>query len=394
MIRLANTILVMGGDGYLGWSLALALANRTDSKVVIVDNLIKRDWEKSVGVASLIQLKGPEERISQYEKCFGKKNLSFERVDLRDYDAVFAVIREYRPSAIVNAAQQPSAPFSMMSPKNANVTFENNTQTNLNVLWAIGKINSDIKYIKLGSAGSYLSIDSDYIPKSKVDFSFSYQNQDRKVLNSWMPMQASDFYHQSKANAFLLSDLCSDLWGLKVITVHQSTIFGHTIPENMDDDKHCLMTRYNYDHIFGTVINRFVCQAVSGFPLTVYGDGAQKTGVISLNDAVNNFVQLLDKEVDAGTHTVEHNYTHKLSINDIATSLGTIVDVDIQCIDNPRIEKNTKLEKMFEEPEFNCNEINNIPDFVRELSNLVHFTGCYKENINKELIMPKVKWGN
>lgn len=382
----------MGGDGYLGWSLALALANRTENRVVIVDNLIKRKWESSVGVAPLVELTPPQERIALYEKVFKKRNLEFVNVDLRCYDDVHAIVREYLPKAIINAAQQPSAPFSMMSPGNAKLTFENNSDTNLNVLWAISQVSPEIKYIKLGSAGSYLSIDADYIPKAKVDFRFQYKGEERKILNTWLPMQASDFYHQSKANAFLLSDLCASMWGLKVITVHQSTIFGHTIPENASVDRHGLMTRYNYDHIFGTVINRFACQAVLNHPLTVYGDGSQKTGVISLTEAVDNFIRLLEVDVEPGKHMVEHNYTHKISINRIASELRDATGVEIEHIENPRVEAATALEKRFEEPAVNSCEVNDMAGFKREMSRLLEFTTIYKGAISSDQIMPKVKW--
>lgn len=100
MTKLQDTILVMGGDGYLGWSLALALANRTESRVVIVDNLIKRKWENSVGVAPLVALTPPQERIALYEKVFKKRNLQFVNVDLRCYDDVHAIVREYMPKAV------------------------------------------------------------------------------------------------------------------------------------------------------------------------------------------------------------------------------------------------------------------------------------------------------
>src|SRR5205823_3133955 len=156
---------------------------------------------------------------------------------------------------------------SMMSPENAQFTFDNNSTTNLTVLWAIKSVNTNIQYITLGSAGVYLSIDTDYIPKNKVDLSFSYENENHRILDTWMPMQATDFYHQSKANSFLLNDLCTKLWGLKTITVQQSTIFGHCILENLDEKYHDLSTRYNYDHIFGTVFNRFVCQAAIRHPI-------------------------------------------------------------------------------------------------------------------------------
>lgn len=394
MNKLTNTIFILGGDGYLGWSLALAMANRTDSRVVIVDNLIKKDWELSVNVSTLVAMNEPDIKIKKYEKIYNKSNIIFENIDLRNYDAVLSLTKKYAPHTVINAAQQPSAPFSMMNPANAKITFENNIETNLNVLWAIAQVNNEIKYIKLGSAGSYLSVDADFIPKSKVDLKFDYDKEERHVLNSWLPMQASDFYHQSKIDSFLLSDLCVNIWGLKVITVQQSTIFGHTIPENIEKEKHSLMTRYNYDHIFGTVINRFVCQAVLNYPLTIYGDGTQKTGVISLSDAVNNFLKLIDKKVDAGQHLVEHNYTHKLSINEISELLGQVTNLEIQHIENPRIEKDGKLKKIFEKPEYFDGVVNDINSFRKELTDLVEFTSIYKDNIREEFILPKVKWKN
>src|SRR5271154_7001687 len=113
-----QTILILGGDGYLGWSLGLAIANRTDWNVVLADKLIKREWEHEVGAKLLVPLPSPAKRIKQYKKIFKKSNLSFEKVDLLDEKATTKLVRKYRPCAIINAAQQPSAPFSMMNAKN------------------------------------------------------------------------------------------------------------------------------------------------------------------------------------------------------------------------------------------------------------------------------------
>src|ERR1700722_835159 len=127
-----KTILILGGDGYLGWSLALAMGNRTDWNVVIADKLIKRSWEKEVGAKLLVELPSPTKRISEYKKLFGKSNLSFEKVDLLDAAATSRLIAKHRPFAIINAAQQPSAPFSMMNAKYAAETFSNNIVSHLN----------------------------------------------------------------------------------------------------------------------------------------------------------------------------------------------------------------------------------------------------------------------
>lgn len=391
-MKLSNTILLLGGDGYLGWSIALALANRTDDQIVIVDNLSKRKWEAQVNVQSLVQLKPTEERVACYKALYRRNNLAFENRDLTCYDQVAALISKYNPRVIINTAQQPSAPFSMMSPENARTTFDNNSTTNLNVLWAIGSLNSEINYITLGSAGTYLSIDTDYIPKNKVDLKFAYQDNLYHISDSWLPMQASDIYHQSKINSFLLNDLCTQLWGLKTATVHQSTIFGHTIPENQDPKFHELSTRFNYDHIFGTVMNRFVCQAVIQHPITVYGDGEQKTGVICLADAVDNFVRLCHSPLEKGKHLVEHNYTHKLSINEMASHLSRLTGTEVDHVQNPRLEPDSKRKKVFELPEHNSDRVDDMDHFAQSVSDLHEFVSLYKENINPTYIQPSVHW--
>ena len=51
----------------------------------------------------------------------------------------------------------------------------------------------------------------------------------------------------------------------------------------------------NYDEIFGTVLNRFIVQAVHGFPLTVYGEGGQTRGYLNLKDTLS-CVQLSVRE--------------------------------------------------------------------------------------------------
>jgi UDP-sulfoquinovose synthase len=395
--RLSDTIFVLGGDGYLGWSVALALAARTDSLIVIMDNLSKRKWEADVGVSSLFALKPPQERIDQYASLYGRDNLRYESVDLTVFEATHQVFSKYLPKVVVNAAQQPSAPFSMMSPYNARVTFDNNSTTNLNVSWSIAQINNDILHVVLGSAGSYLSIDSDFIPKAKVDLEFNYKNSPHKILNSWIPMQASDIYHQSKVNSFLLNDLTTNLWGLKTITVQQSTIFGHAILENRSEKHWDLSTRFNYDHIFGTVLNRFVCQAAIGHPITVYGNGRQTTGIIALSDAVDNLIKLCGVSLEKGTHKIAHNYSHTLSINDMVEELRKISNIEVQNIENPRLEKSSRSRKVFEAPEVFPDPLNRenfrpALSFDSHLRSLYEFASHFRENINPAYILPSVNW--
>jgi UDP-sulfoquinovose synthase len=384
-----QTILILGGDGYLGWSLGLAFGHRTNLKVVLADNLIKRTWEKQIGAKLLVPLASPTKRIAEYERIFGKTNLSFEKVDLLNQDAVAKLIKKYRPFAVVNAAQQPSAPFSMMSPEGAAATFSNNIIGHLNTAWAIAEIDKNITYIKLGSAGCYSNIDTDFVPLKKADFTFTSNGKQKRVVNSWMPMRANDFYHQSKIADFHIDDLASDVWRLRIATVQQATIFGATIEENRDKEFHALSTRFNYDETFGTVINRFVCQIAIDHPMTIYGDGEQRTGTISLPDTVDNFLNLVNTDIHPGEHTIIHNFTDRLSIKEIAEMLFEASGyTKVSFLENPRKETAGGLRKEIERHPV----VGNPRKASQELTALLEFTKRYKDNIDPSLIMPKVKW--
>jgi UDP-sulfoquinovose synthase len=394
MTKKSNTILVLGGDGYFGWNLGLALAHRTNSNVVLLDSLIKRHWEREVGAKTLLPIKTPEARIKSYKKIFGKNNLRFEKLNLLNYSDTVLTIKKYSPHIIINAAQQPSAPFSMTSPQHSAETFYNNVVGHLNALWAIAEVDKNISYIKLGSTGCYAGIDTDLLPLNKVDLKFRRGKKVGTILKSWAPMYATDFYHQSKISDFLASELAADVWDMRVATVQQSTIFGANISENLPVENHSLSGRFNYDAVFGTVINRFICQVAVGEPITVYGDGEQKTGLISLPDTIENFVNLTETNIARGEHEIIHNYTTRMSINEVTVLVSSLSSKsEINYIKNPRKEKAGSLERTTEiHPAVANSHKNKTKKIKKEISLLFDFAKMYKNNIDKSLILPKVLW--
>ena len=282
----------------------------------------------------------------------------------------------------------------MMSPKNAAETFTNNIVSHLNTLWALAEIDKSMLYIKLGSAGCYGSVNTNYIPLTKADFSFEYGGGLRKILQSWLPMHATDFYHQSKITDFLIDDLGADFWKLRVITVQQATIFGATVEENQPEDHRGLVTRFNYDHVFGTVLNRFVCQAAIRHPITVYGEGNQRTGLMSLPDTVNSLINLLNLDVGRGEHRVIHDYTHRLSIGEIAEAVRKLrPEAKITYLKNPRRESESGLAKQIEvHPSLQEAHNEKEKKFMRELESMIAFAERYKDSIDPSIILPQVSW--
>lgn len=380
--------MVLGGDGYIGWSYGLHRALGTDDRVILVDSYLKRSLQKKVGVEEIYPMPYLTEKVAMYRRLAGKTNLESVCLDVANYGSIGSYIERIKPDVILNAAQQPSAPLSMMSPGYASLTLTNNQQTTLNVLWAVSASSRSTKVIDMGSAGAYLSIDADLIPSRPVDLFFwsNGKKHERCVSNTWLPMQSSDFYHQSKVISFGITELCSKVWGLDVITVQQSTVCGQCAADDLPPE---LYSRLNYDHIFGTVLNRFVCQAVTGNPITVYGDGKNRTNLISLCDTVKTIDSLVDGASDVKGHTAVNSFTHTLSILEIAEMVARIYGRgQIQHIANPRKEATLIQEKAFE---------SNVLDTVKGdldacVQQTIDFVNRFKYNINSNLFSPMVSW--
>ncbi|MDG6954345.1 MAG: NAD-dependent epimerase/dehydratase family protein, partial [Nitrososphaerota archaeon] len=145
-----DSVVIFGGDGYIGWPLAVHLAWRSERDVVIVDNLVTRRLVQSVGSDSLVPIGSPEARISSYEKASGRRNLTFVRADARDPSEVDWVVSKYLPRTVVHLAQQRSAPFSMIDQEHALYTELSNVATNLNIVFSMTRHTPASHLLKMG----------------------------------------------------------------------------------------------------------------------------------------------------------------------------------------------------------------------------------------------------
>ena len=381
-----KTIMILGGDGYLGWSLGLYRAFNTDDKVILVDSYLKRNLQKSLGIKELSKFPHLPERIRDYIGITGKRNLSSLCIDIANYSMIELAINRYKPDVIVNAAHQPSAPYSMMSPEAAALTITNNEKTCMNVLWAVRDHCPESLVISIGSAGVYQSVDSSFIPESRKTMYFFHNENLHAISDSWLPMQASDFYHQSKVHTFGLTEMCSEIWGLKAITIQQSIIFGQCVGGELNDPR--LYSRFNYDHVFGTVLNRFACQAVKGIPLTVYGDGSSQTNVISLCDVLRRLSDLIELDVAPGSHKVVNHFTKTMNIQGIAEKVLEVYGKgEIEYIENPRNEKVCTRIKRFENL-----STKSMFDNDTSIRDTLDFADRFCYNINPGQFAPTIKW--
>lgn len=315
------TIVVLGGDGYLGWPLALTLAARhPEERVVVVDNLARRRLVAAVGGDSITPIGGPEQRLAAYRRFSGRANLEFEALDVAT-PALDELVARLRPAVVYHLAQQASAPYSMSGVDEAVHTLVNNEVGNMRLLWAVRRHVPDAHVVKLGSFGEYAQCGLE-IPEGYFVPAHAGRVAGRPVP---FPREADDIYHVSKINDTNYGALACRAWGLRMTDVMQCTAFGAAT--RATDDVPELASRLDYDAVFGTVVNRFAAQICVGRPMTVYGTGQQRTGLMALDDAVDSLARLVERPPARGEHRVINHVTERdLSINEIAAALRRVAE--------------------------------------------------------------------
>ncbi len=326
-------IFIAGVDGYLGWS----LANHLASKGHIVggaDVFLRRQWVAEVGGSSAIPIHDMDARLAAFQERYGAV-LDFYLLNLLDYAALREALTEFQPDAIVHLGEMPSAAYSMIDPAHTAFTQQNNVIGNLNMLWAMKDVCPAAHLVKLGTMGEYGTPDVD-IPEGFFEVEFRGR-KDRLPF----PRQAGSFYHLSKVHDSHNTMFACKTWGLRSTDIMQGVVFGTQIDAEVDDPR--LRTRVDFDQCFGTVINRFCCQAVIGHPLTLYGVGAQKRGFLPLRDSMQCLTLVIENPPEPGEYRVFNQFQECYAVDELATIVQQVgescgLDVAIQHYENPRQE--------------------------------------------------------
>jgi UDP-sulfoquinovose synthase len=323
-------ILVLGGDGYLGWPTALHLS-ALGHEVAVNDNFARRGYDEEMGVESLVPIATLDERIAAWSEISGKTIKSYVG-DLCDAAFTHQMIGDFRPEAVVHFAEQRAAPYSMISQAHAVYTQTNNVVGNLNVMYAIADTDIDIHLVKLGTMGEYGQPNID-IEEGWIEIEHKGR-KDRMIY----PKKPGSFYHCSKVHDSHNIEFGCRIWGMRATDLNQGVVYGVDTEQTKLDPR--LATRFDYDGVFGTVLNRMVIQAVLGHPLTVYGNGSQTRGLINLVDTVECIRLACENPADRGEFRVFNQMTESMSINQIAETIAKEFPggVQIDHVDNPRVE--------------------------------------------------------
>jgi UDP-sulfoquinovose synthase len=326
-------VLILGGDGYLGWPTALRFSAR-GHEVSVVDNFSRRRWHREHGTDTLTPIRDLDERVGAWREITGESIRPYIGA-VEDGDFLDEVVAETRPEAVIHYGEQASAPYSMMSRERAVETQHTNVIGTLNLLFSLRDHVPDCHLVKLGTMGEYGT------PNIDIEEGFIEIEHRGRSDTLPFPKLPGSLYHCSKVHDSTNLHFACRIWGLRATDLNQGVVYGVETDETARDER--LVTRFDYDEIFGTVLNRFCVQAVIGHPLTVYGSGGQTRGFLNIRDTLRCVELAVETPADRGEFRVFNQFTEQFSVGELAELVKAAGEhlghsVEIQHVENPRVE--------------------------------------------------------
>jgi UDP-sulfoquinovose synthase len=282
----------------------------------------------------------------------------------------------------------PSAPYSFISREHAVFTQYNNVTNTLNVLWAMREFTPRAHLVKLGTMGEYGT------PNIDIEEGYIEIRHNGRSDRLPMPKLPGSFYHASKVHDSTNIQMACRIWGLRATDLNQGVVYGIETEETKLDAR--LATRFDYDEVFGTALNRFCLQAVIGHPLTVYGKGGQTRGYLNILDTLQCVELAAMNPADEAEFRVFNQFTEQFAVNELAELVQSAgaeygLNVLVDHVDNPRVEA--------EDHYYNARhtallDLGLKPRYLSEtlIESMLSVIDRYKERVITTTIMPKTLW--
>jgi UDP-sulfoquinovose synthase len=379
-------VLILGGDGYLGWPTALRFSAH-GHEVSVVDNFSRRRWHREHGTDTLTPIRDLDERIDAWRELSGESIRSYVGA-VEDGDFLDEVVAETRPEAVVHYGEQASAPYSMISRERAVETQHTNVIGTLNLLFSLRDHVPDCHLVKLGTMGEYGT--------PNIDIEEGFIEIEHKGRSDTLPFPKlpGSLYHCSKVHDSTNLHFACRIWGLRATDLNQGVVYGVETEETARDER--LITRFDYDEIFGTVLNRFCVQAVIGHPLTVYGSGGQTRGFLNVRDTLRCVELAVENPAGRGEFRVFNQFTEQFSVAQLAELVKAAGEhlgytIEIQRVENPRVEledhyynaTHTKLLDLGLEPTLLGEEL---------VESMLHAIERHRDRVIESSIDPHTRW--
>ncbi len=379
-------VLILGGDGYLGWSTAMHFSSRGHG-VGVVDNFLRRQMHLERGTDSLTPIASLHERVRVWKELTGKDIATYVG-DLQEWHFVEHVFNEFKPETVVHYGEIPSAPYSMIDVHHAVQTNSNNVNGTLHVLFAIRDITPDAHLVKLGTMGEYGT--------PNIDIEEGYIEIEHKGRRDRLPFPKvpGSMYHLTKVHDSHNIHFACRIWGLRATDLNQGVVYGIQTDEMKLDDR--LLTRFDYDECFGTALNRFCVQAVMGIPLTLYGKGNQTRGYLDIRDTMQCVELASLSPAKKGEFRVFNQFTEQFSVTDLAYTVQRDAaklgfPVEIAHYENPRVE--------MEEHYYNAThtallDLGLKPHFLSDtlVESMIQRIAQFKDRVIPDAIVPRIRW--
>ncbi len=379
-------VLILGGDGYLGWPTALRFSAR-GHEVSVVDNFSRRRWHQEHGTDSLTPIRSLDERIGAWHEISGEQIRRYVGA-VEDGAFLDEVVAETRPEAVIHYGEQPSAPYSMMSRERAVETQHTNVIGTLNLLFSMRDHVPDCHLVKLGTMGEYGT--------PNIDIEEGFIEIEHKGRRDTLPFPKlpGSLYHCSKVHDSTNIHFACRIWGLRATDLNQGVVYGVETEETARDER--LVTRFDYDEVFGTVLNRFCLQAVIGHPLTVYGSGGQTRGFLNIRDTLQCVELAVENPAESGDYRVFNQFTEQFSVEELAGLVSEAgrhlgIEVETRSYENPRVEleqhyynaTHTKLLDLGLEPTLLGEEL---------VESMLHSIERHRDRVIPGAIDPQTRW--
>jgi UDP-sulfoquinovose synthase len=333
-------VIVVGGDGFCGWPLALRL-NKAGHEVMIVDNLSRRRIDTELGVESLTPIATIMERLEAWKETTGL-TIDFENINVAtQVDRFQACVRKYAPTTIVHFGEQRAAPYSMKNLDTRMYTVNNNINATHSILNAIVEVDQTIHLVHLGTMGvyGYGTVQDCIIPEGYVNVQMKNSAGEWRETEIRHPGYPGSVYHTTKVIDADLMAFYAKNYQLSVTDLHQGIVWGLETDETRLHPK--LVNRIDYDSDYGTVLNRWIIQSACEVPLTVYGTGQQTRAFIH----IQNSVQCVDLAIMSPPLRTDkkvkifNQMTECHRIIELAKLLQRVIPgTQVQFIENPRKE--------------------------------------------------------
>jgi UDP-sulfoquinovose synthase len=276
----------------------------------------------------------------------------------------------------------------MIDRKHSVLTQTNNIVGTLNILYAIKDHTPECHLVKLGTMGEYGT------PNIDIEEGFIEITHNGRKDTLPFPMQPGSFYHLSKVHDSQNIMFTCKIWGVRCTDLNQGIVYGVQTDETKLDDR--LATRFDYDGVWGTVLNRYCVQAVLGRPLTVYGKGGQTRGFLDIRDTMRCIELAVLNPPKQGEFRVFNQFTEQFTVGQLANLVQEVakkkgISAEITHLPDPRVEleehyynaKHTKLLDLGLTPHYLSDTL---------LESVLDVVARYQHRVREETILPYVNW--